>query len=138
MPKPYLGGFKNPRTGTIYHHAFAQTDQIKNEHKLKFHRDTQTHFQTTKSIKMMREFGTQMEREGLYIDTRQDKPMEPQEYFSSELWEERRSDAALFIQRIVRGMLARHRAKALLNQKEEKLREQKAHDQKTRAEEEGN
>ena len=103
-----------------------------------FFYQTQTHFQTTKSIKMMREFGTQMEREGLYIDTRQDKPMEPQEYFSSELWEERRSDAALFIQRIVRGMLARHRAKALLNQKEEKLREQKAHDQKTRAEEEGN
>jgi len=38
-----------------------------------------------------------MEREGLYIDTRQDKPVEPREYFSSELWEERRGDAALFI-----------------------------------------
>lgn len=64
--------------------------------------------------------------------------MEPKDYFSSELWEERRSDAALFIQRIVRGMLARRRAKALLNQKEEKLRKQKEHDQKTRTEEESN
>jgi hypothetical protein len=39
IPKPYLGGYQNAKTGLIYHHAFAQTDQIKREHKLKFHRD---------------------------------------------------------------------------------------------------
>lgn len=38
-PKPYLGGFKSLKTGLIYHHAFAQTDQIPREHKTKFHRD---------------------------------------------------------------------------------------------------
>lgn len=59
-----------------------------------------------------------MEREGLYIDTRKDKPMEPKSYFNSELWDLRRDDAALFIQRIVRGMLARRRAKNLLHKKE--------------------
>lgn len=38
-----------------------------------------------------------MEREGLFIDKRPDKPVIPNEYFSSEMWEERREEAALFI-----------------------------------------
>ena len=38
-PKPYLGGFKSLKTGLVYHHAFAQTDQIPRDHKTKFHRD---------------------------------------------------------------------------------------------------
>ena len=25
-PKPYLGGFRNNRSGQSYHHAFSQTD----------------------------------------------------------------------------------------------------------------
>jgi hypothetical protein len=60
-----------------------------------------------------------MEREGLFIDTRSDKPMTPQLYFNSELWDIRRDEAALFIQRIIRGMLARMRAKNLLTLKEQ-------------------
>jgi hypothetical protein len=118
-PKPFIGGFRNKKTGIVYHHAFAQTDQVKKDHKLKFHRDTQTYYQSTKSIKLKREFGTQMEREGLFIDTRSDKPMTPQLYFNSELWDIRRDEAALFIQRIIRGMLARMRAKNLLTLKEQ-------------------
>ena len=55
-----------------------------------------------------------MEREGLFIDTRQDKKMSPNQYFHSVYWDIRRDEAALFIQRIVRGMLARMRAKHLL------------------------
>lgn len=42
-PKPYLGGFKSLKTGLIYHHAFAQTDQIARDHKTKFHRDVSLH-----------------------------------------------------------------------------------------------
>lgn len=37
--KPYLGGFKSIKTGLVYHHAFAQTDQIAHEHPIKYHRD---------------------------------------------------------------------------------------------------
>ena len=55
-----------------------------------------------------------MEREGLYIDTRMDKTISPEPYFHSVFWDIRRDEAALFIQRIVRGMLARMRAKNLL------------------------
>ena len=39
VPKPYLGGYKSLKTGLVYHHAFAQTDQIAREHKTKYHRD---------------------------------------------------------------------------------------------------
>ena len=40
-----------------------------------------------------------MEREGLFIDQRTDKPFDPKMYFNSTMWEERREEAALFIQR---------------------------------------
>lgn len=38
---------------------------------------------------MMREFGTQMEKTGLFIDTRKDKIIFPKPYFSSEMWKKR-------------------------------------------------
>ena len=46
-----------------------------------------------------------MEREDLFIDTRKDKVLQPQAYFESAMWEERREEAALYIQRKVRGNL---------------------------------
>lgn len=39
IEKPYIGGFRNPKNGKIYHNAFTNTDQIKREHKTKFERD---------------------------------------------------------------------------------------------------
>jgi len=44
IPKPYLGGFKSLKTGLVYHHAFAQTDQIPRDHKTKYHRDVYNFF----------------------------------------------------------------------------------------------
>jgi len=38
-----------------------------------------------------------MEREGYFIDTRTDKEIPARKYFSSELWDIRRDEAALFI-----------------------------------------
>jgi hypothetical protein len=66
--KPYLGGYKNIKNGKIYHDAFGQTDQKKTQHKVKFHRVTQTYEYETRSTKVKREFGTQMERRFLWID----------------------------------------------------------------------
>lgn len=54
-----------------------------------------------------------MEKESLYIDTREDLVLAPNIYFSSEMWEERREEAALFIQRLIRGWFARRRTNAL-------------------------
>lgn len=53
----------------------------------------------------------------VYIDSRQDKPMVARQYFTSEMWKERRQEAALFIQRLVRSMLARHKTDQLRQQK---------------------
>ena len=60
--------------------------------------------------------GTQMEKEGLFIDRRNDKVVEAKMYFTSEMWEERREEAALYIQRLVRGWFARRRTNALRDQ----------------------
>lgn len=46
---------------------------------------------------MMREFGTQMEKVGLYIDTRNDKIIHPKPYFSSAMWKKQREETTLYI-----------------------------------------
>jgi hypothetical protein len=43
--------------------------------------------------------------------------VEPSMYFDSEMWEDRRNEAALFIQRLTRGWFARKLATKLKNQK---------------------
>ena len=48
---------------------------------------------------------------------RTDKVVEPSMYFDSEMCEERRNEAALFIQRLTRGWFARKLATRLKNQK---------------------
>mmetsp|Transcript_20069 Transcript_20069/g.19048 ORF Transcript_20069/g.19048 Transcript_20069/m.19048 type:complete len:106 (-) Transcript_20069:932-1249(-) len=57
-PKPYIGGFRNNRSGQMYHHTFTQTDQNANYHPDKNERLIQTYQYKTKSTIMMREFGT--------------------------------------------------------------------------------
>ncbi len=54
-----------------------------------------------------------MEKDNLFIDTRNDKMVDTKMYFTSEMWEERREEAALYIQRLVRGWFARRRTNAL-------------------------
>ena len=83
--KPYLGGLKNVSNGLVYLHAFSQTDQIKKIHPIKCHRDTQTYDYSSKSNNTHKEFGTQVERTGLWIDKRKDIPMQAQKYFTSEM-----------------------------------------------------
>ncbi|CAD8114686.1 unnamed protein product [Paramecium primaurelia] len=134
--KPYLGGLKNKKSGALLHHAFAQTNQYRREHKEKNHRDTQTHFESTKSTIMMKEFGTQMEKEDLFIDLRNDRTFEPKLYFTSEMWEERREEAALFIQRLIRGWFARRRTNALRQKKQQLQNEQLEKEEDFRRQEE--
>lgn len=62
---------------------------------------------------MMREFGTQMEKTGLYIDHRKDKIIYPKPYFSSEMWKKQREEITLFIQCHVRAYFARKQTNSL-------------------------
>jgi len=60
-----------------------------------------------------------MERRFIWIDKRNDKPMIPFSYFTSQMWDARREEAALFIQRLFRGWLARKRVNNLRKKREE-------------------
>lgn len=80
--------------------------------------------------------GTQMERETLFISKIKDLEVEAQPYFHSNMWEERREEAALYIQRKVRGWRARRRTAKLKQQKEERKREQLAKEEEYRRKEE--
>lgn len=124
------------KNGKVYHNGFAQTDQIRREHKTKHHRDTQTYEYSTKSSKVMREFGTQVERKGIWIDKREDVEIQAKMYFSSEMWEARREAASLFIQRLVRGWFARKRTAALKKEREDKRKAELAMEEEFRKKEE--
>jgi len=122
--KPYMGGFKNVTNGLVYLHAFSQTDQLRRIHPIKCHRDTQTYDYSSKSSNTHREFGTQVPRTGLWIDSRKDLHLQAQKYFTSDMWEERREAAAHFIQKMFRGCFARKRTRELRRQKELKKQHQ--------------
>lgn len=122
--KPYLGGFVNKTNGSYYYHAYAQTDQYKNKHITKEEREVQTYQYVTRSTKMHREFGTQMEAIGLYIDPRQDKVLIPTKYFDSDEWFSKRLTVVLFLQKMMRGFFAR-KTKRLYKEQEQKKREEK-------------
>lgn len=72
---------------------------------------------------MMREFGTQMEKNDIYIDTRKDKIIYPRPYFSSEMWKRQREETTLYIQCQVRGWFARKLANSLRKLRDDKEKE---------------
>lgn len=115
--KPYLGGYVNKANGSYYFHAYGQTDQYINEHKVKIERDTMTQELVTRSTKMNREFGTQTNTYGLYVDPRKDKIIDGKKYFSAVDWEGLEERTVLNLQRKVRGWLAFR----YISKKEEKV-----------------
>lgn len=108
-PKTDLGGYRDLMRNTVYRHAYSQTDQPVTNFPVCFERNTQIFDTETKPTNVPREFGSQTQDVQLWIDPRTDKPMVPQKYFASELWLQRRVEAALHIQKMVRGHLARQR-----------------------------
>lgn len=78
----------------------------------------------TKTQVTYKEFGTQVERPELWIDTRNDRVVTAQPYFTSEMWKVWREEAAHFIQKMVRGYFARKRTKKLRMEKQKKKEEQ--------------
>lgn len=122
--KPYLGGYRNKATGQEYHNACTNTDQIKRSYKEKYHREVQVYQYRTRSTIMKRECGTQMDKVGnVWVDPRTDKIVEPQPYFSGDMWDDMRAKATLYIQCCIRRWFAIKRRKALKNLRDEKDKE---------------
>lgn len=137
----YLGGFRNKKTGQLYHHSATQTPtenkrQLKNVSKLRT-RETQTYEERTLSIQPYRECGTQMERVDLALGDSRDVFKTPRTYLTAEQLYKLKVAKAIFLQRCWRGHMARCRANRIrrsniefhLNQvreRDELLREMKA------------
>eukprot|EP00941_MAST-03F_sp_MAST-3F-sp1_P000081 g81.t1 len=113
--KPYLGGFRNKRSGTIYHHGSTQTNERSKQwwegKPEKFHRDTQTIDQKTRTVQLPKEVGTQMEKKGLHIEKRTDKFVVPGDYFSSDELAKLKEDKTVVMQCYWRTHKARRTAK---------------------------
>lgn len=83
---PYLGGFRDTRTGIEYLHAYSQTDDLrppKPPRAVQFTRETQTTSVVTRSCQTFREGVAQTRRPGLYEDTSGDVVRVSRRYFSA-------------------------------------------------------
>lgn len=84
---PYLGGFRDVRTGIEYLHAYTQTEDLrppKPPRAVQFTRETQTTSVVTRSCQTFREGVAQTRRPGLYEDTSGDVVLVPRRYFSAD------------------------------------------------------
>eukprot|EP00908_Phaeocystis_cordata_P015653 Transcript_2683.p1 GENE.Transcript_2683~~Transcript_2683.p1 ORF type:complete len:517 (-),score=265.92 Transcript_2683:76-1626(-) len=121
--KPFLGGFRSRKTALEYHHASSQTDPPPRDPNEplpppKFHRETQTAVQQTRSQITVREAGTQMER-GHAQEEAGDVLITPLPYFDSDMLDDLRLQKAIDVQRYTRGWFARCQAAALRRQQAE-------------------
>lgn len=135
-PKPYLGGYRNKKTGAIYHHAYTQRESEKLREALeaqeaanntvKYTRETQTAEVITCSAQTRRETGTQMKRSDLAVDDTKDKTISPrEEYFDSEQMHALKVEATINLQRFWRGYVARCLAHDIRHQIEQRRLEQR-------------
>ncbi|KAL0234819.1 hypothetical protein PCE1_001855 [Barthelona sp. PCE] len=110
--KPFLGGYRDKRNGKEYHHAFTQTFKKINMVQ-KFHRDTQTVHVVDVKQQCPREMSTQTIRRDLCMEGNY-RVVESGEYETADVYEAKRNAAAVTIQRVVRGYLARKQYGGLL------------------------
>jgi hypothetical protein len=112
--KPYLGGYRDKRTGVELHHAASQTRTLRRKpwegKPLKVSRDTQTPKVVTRSAQTQREAATQMERSGLSLCADRDRVIRAQTYVSADEIDSLRYDKVMLLQRCWRGYTARKAA----------------------------
>lgn len=85
---------------------------------------------------MKREFGTQMESIGVFIDPRKDKVMTPTKYFCSDDWLELRRNTVVFLQKMMRGFFARKTCFHLRKIRDDELRRKEKEEDELRAKQE--
>ena len=110
LSKRYLGGFRNKINSLLYHHATSQTPVQKKELKDTSNlrtRETQTYEVRSLSTQSYREFGTQMERIDVRVDTKNDRTLFCGRYTTSAEVFKLKLTKAIEIQRFWRGYLAR-------------------------------
>jgi hypothetical protein len=142
--KPFLGGFRNKKSGDLYHHAMTQSHverEAKRDTTGKHSRVTQT-LGVTRSVQTRRECGTQMSRTDIVVDTTFDRVMVAKPYFSAADLLSLQIQKAMKLQAFVRGWRARKKASAMRAERdaeenalyEEDERRRQAHQRKRQEE----
>ncbi|NXK86656.1 IQUB protein, partial [Formicarius rufipectus] len=142
--KPFLGGFRNMRTGVEFHNAGSQTRCPKRPDKgiQLFCRETQTVWEKNKRQQTRNTTSTQMTKIGLYVSNMTDKLISPGKYFTAEEYHRRRLEAVIVLQKYLRRWLAINVVQNLREQKrlrlaweaQEELRKKREKEEKLRRE----
>ncbi|XP_071597116.1 IQ motif and ubiquitin-like domain-containing protein [Heliangelus exortis] len=142
--KPFLGGFKNRKTGVEFHNAGSQTipKKIPDKGIEIFCRETQTVFEKNKLQQTNNTTSTQMTKRGLYVSNATDKLISPGKYFTAEEYHKRRLEAVIVIQRYFRRWHAINVVQYLRERKrlwlewveQEEIRKKKEKEEKLRRE----
>lgn len=134
--KPFLGGFRNKKTATVFHHATTQTHverEVRRDTVGKHSRVTQTQG-VTRSVQTRRECGSQMSRNDLVVDSTFDRIVVAKPYFSAADLLALQVQKALKLQAFVRGWRARKRASAMRAERDAEEAELLAEDERRRSE----
>ncbi|NXF01963.1 IQUB protein, partial [Smithornis capensis] len=102
--KPFLGGFRNMRTGVEFHNAGSQTKLRKGPDKgiQLFCRETQTILEKSTAQQTRNTTSTQMTKIGLHVSNVTDKLISPGKYFTAEEYHKCRLEAVIVIQKYFR------------------------------------
>jgi len=132
--KLYLGGYRSRKTGLVYHHGSTQTlrEVVQQTGPEKFTRECQTAIEVTRSAQTKRENGTQMKRNDIYLDDKNDKEVMPKEYFTSAQLHDLKVRKTIVIQCYWRGYVARCRAHSLRKRQEDRRKAIEEEEEKQR------
>ena len=118
----FVGGYRDTRDGTKYHHAQIQTErQTELRYVEKYTTETQTYELRSRTTETTREQSTQMVRPDLMLDDKNDVVVRVGAYVTAEETKAIKAEKAVTLQRFARGARDRRRRDALRNKRDAEL-----------------
>jgi hypothetical protein len=119
----FVGGYRDIRDGTKYHHAQIQTErQTELRYVEKYTTETQTYELRSRTTETTRESSTQMKRPDLMLDDKNDVVVRVGKYVTAEETKAIKAEKAVTLQRFARGARDRRRRDALRNKRDAELK----------------
>ena len=119
----FVGGYRDTRDGTKYHHAQIQTErQTELRYVEKYTTETQTYELRSRTTETTRESSTQMVRPDLMLDDKNDVVVRVGKYVTAEETKAIKAEKAVTLQRFARGARDRRRRDALRNKRDAELK----------------
>jgi hypothetical protein len=119
----FVGGYRDTRDGTKYHHAQIQTErQTELRYVEKYTTETQTYELRSRTTETTRESSTQMKRPDLMLDDKNDVVVRVGAYVTAEETTSIKAEKAVTLQRFARGARDRRRRDALRAKRDAELK----------------